>query len=275
MTIGRALVGEVGFAITGAELLSGVGLAGAMVVGNAENLATLTLAQLVRPHTPVVYSAWACAMDPKTSRFSYGAPEFALGANALNASLARYYDLPCYGFGGCTDSKTPDAQAGAEVMMNCMVAGMSGVSLIHDCGYLAGGSVGSMEMAVIDNEIIGYVLRILRGVDVDDETLAVDVIKTVGPGGHFMSQRHTLAHLHEFYMPNLFDRVPEAAWVKAGRRETQQVAQQKAKQILKDHVVRELDAGIRQKISEIVRNAEREITKGKPLGGWQQNSAAN
>jgi len=236
-------------------------LAGAMVVGNAENLATLTLAQLVRPHTPVVYSGWACVMDPKTSRFAYGAPEFAMGVNALNASLARHYDLPCYGFGGCTDSKTPDAQAGAEVMMNCLIGGMSGVSLIHDCGYLAGGSIGSMEMAVIDNEIIGYVERVLRGVDVNDETLAVDVIKGVGPGGHFMSQRHTLNHLRDFYMPLLFNRIPEAAWVKAGRKETYEMARETAKKILKNHSVKELELETKRKISEIVRDAEREITK--------------
>ena len=236
-------------------------LAGAMVIGNAENLATLTLAQLVRPHTPVVYSGWACVMDPVTSRFAYGAPEFALGANALNASLARYYDLPCYGFGGCTDSKTPDAQAGAEVMMNCTIAGMSGVSLIHDCGYLAGGSVGSMEMAVIDNEIIGYVERILRGIDVNDETLAVDVIKGVGPGGHFMSQKHTLNHIRELYIPQLFDRVPEAEWVRTGRKQTNEVARDRARRILKEHSVKPLEKASREKISEIVTNAEKELTK--------------
>ena len=236
-------------------------LAGAMVVGNAENLATLTLAQLVRPHTPVVYSAWACIMDPVTSRFAYGAPEFAIGVNALNASLARYYDLPCYGFGGCTDSKTPDAQAGAEVMMNCLVAGMSGVGLIHDCGYLAGGSIGSMEMAVIDNEIIGYVERILRGVDVNDETLAVDVIKAVGPGGHFMSQRHTLNHVRELYVPHLFDRTPETAWVKAGSKETREVARERARKILKEHKVTPLENEVKQRISEIVKSAEKELPK--------------
>jgi len=234
-------------------------LAGAMVVGNAENLATLTLAQLVRPHTPVVYSGWACVLDPITGRFAYGAPEFAMGVNALNASMARYYNLPCYGFGGCTDSKAPDAQAGAEVMMNCLVTGMSGVSLIHDCGYLAGGSLGSMEMAVIDDEIIGYVQRILRGADVNDETLAVDVIKAVGPSGHFMSQKHTLDHVRELYLPNLFDRGSEVAWVKAGKKETYQMARDKARKILTEHSVKGLENDVKQRISEIVRTAEREL----------------
>ena len=228
-------------------------LAGAIVVGNSENLATLTLAQLVRRHTPVVYSGWACVMDPVTSRFAYGAPEFAMGANGLNAAMARYYDLPCYGFGGCTDAKSPDAQAGAEVMMNCMIAGLSGVSLIHDCGYLAGGSVGSMEMAVIDNEVIGYVHRILRGVDVNDDTLAVDIIKAVGPQGHFMSQKHTLDNIRkELYIPWLFDRTSEATWIRMGKKEIREVAREKAKKILREHSPKPLPSDVKQKIREIL-----------------------
>ena len=235
-------------------------LAGAMVVGNAENLATLTLAQLVRAHTPVVYSGWACVMDPITGRFAYGAPEFAMGVNALNMAMAKYYDLPSYGFGGCTDSKTPDAQAGAEVMMNCLVAGMSGVSLIHDCGYLAGGSVGSMEMAVIDDEIIGYVQRILRGIDVNDETLAVDVIKAVGPGGHFMSQKHTLDHVKkELYIPTLFDRASEVTWAREGKKQICEISREKAKKILKEHRPKPLPSDTKQKMTEIIRQAEREL----------------
>ena len=235
-------------------------LAGAIVIGNAENLATLTLAQLVRPHSPVIYSGWACVIDPVTSRFSYGAPEFAMGTNSLNAAMASYYDLPCYGFGGCTDAKTPDAQAGAEVMMNCLVAGLSGVSLIHDCGYLAGGSVGSMEMAVIDNEIIGYVERILRGVKVNDETLVTDIIKAVGPQGHFMSHKHTLENIRkELYIPTLFDRTSEATWMKKGRKEVRDAARDNAMRILKEHRPKPLDNDIKEKISEIVRRSEKEM----------------
>lgn len=237
-------------------------LAGAIVIGNSENLATLTLAQLVRPHSPVIYSGWACVMDPVTSRFAYGAPEFAMGANGLNAAMARYYDLPCYGFGGCTDAKSPDAQAGAEVMMHCVIAGLSGVGLIHDCGYLAGGSVGSMEMAVIDNEVIGYVQRILRGVEVNDETLAVDIIKAVGPQGHFMSQKHTLDNIRkELYIPTLFDRTSEATWMRTGRKEIREAAREKAKKILRDYSPKPLPSDVKQKIGEIVRSAEKDLLK--------------
>ena len=237
-------------------------LAGTAVQSNAENLAALTLCQLVNPHAPVIYTCWVGIMDPRTSRFAYGAPEFALGTSVFNVAMGQYYDLPTYGFGGCSDSKLPDAQAGAEVMMNGMAAALSGVNLIHDCGYLAGGSIGSMEMAVICDEIVGMILRIVRGVEVDDETMAVDVIKEVGPGGHYMSQKHTLEHVRkELYIPTLFDRASEVAWLKAGRRDIRDVARAKCKDLLREHFPEPLSKDVQSKLRQIVNDAEGELVK--------------
>jgi len=237
-------------------------LSGAGVVSNSENLATLTLSQLVNPHAPVIFTCWATAMDPVTSRCSYGAPEFALGTSVLDATMAHYYGLPSYGFGGCSDSKLPDAQAGAEVMMNSMMAGLCGVNLIHDCGYLAGGSIGSIEMAVICNEIIGMVSRIVKGIEVNDETLAVDVIRAVGPEGHFMSQKHTLKHLEtELFFPKLFDRTSEVTWAKAGKRDLRDVAKENAKKILKEHFPEPLPKDVERQLAQIVKDAEKELLK--------------
>ncbi|MEM3571668.1 MAG: trimethylamine methyltransferase family protein, partial [Candidatus Bathyarchaeia archaeon] len=239
-----------------------VTVAGCALIGTCENLAAITLAQLVNPGAPVIYAGWGTAMDPITSRCAYGAPEFALGTDAINASMAHYYGLPCYGFGGCSDSKAPDAQAGAEVMMNSLIAGLSGVNLIHDCGYLAGGSVGSMEMAVICNEIAGMVYRIVKGVSVDDESLAVDVIHEVGPGGHFLSHKHTLTHVKdEIYIPWLFDRTSEVTWVKAGKKDISVIAKERVKKILKEHQPDPLPKDVKEKLSEIVKKAERELVK--------------
>ena len=237
-------------------------LSGAGVVSNSENLATLTLSQLVNPHAPVIYTCWAAAMDPVTSRCSYGAPEFALGTSVLDATMAHYYGLPSYGFGGCSDSKLPDSQAGAEVMMNAMMAGLCGVNLIHDCGYLAGGSIGSIEMAVICDEIIGMVSRIVKGIEVNDETLAVEVIRAVGPEGHFMSQKHTLKHLEtELFFPKLFDRTSEVTWAKAGKRDLRDVAKEKAKKILKEHFPERLPKDVERQLAQIVKDAEKELLK--------------
>jgi trimethylamine--corrinoid protein Co-methyltransferase len=234
---------------------------GAAVVAVAEALAAITLIQSVKPGTPVIYSGCAALMDQRTGRFSYGAPEFALG-NIILAQMAQYYGLPCFGWGGCSDSKVPDAQAGAEVMMNTLVSAFSGVNLIHDFGYLAGGSIGSMEMAVIGDEVAGIVKRILEGVRIDDETLAVDLIKSVGPEGQFMSQKHTLKFLRrEVYTPTLFDRKPESLWLSEGGRDIAAVAREKARKILKEHVVEPLPEDVRKRLSDSVRNWEKELVK--------------
>jgi len=236
-------------------------LAGTAVQSNAESLAAITLCQLVNPHTPVIYTGWVGAIDPRTSRCAYGSPEFAMGTSIFCTTMGRYYDMPTYGFGGCSDSKLPDAQAGAEVMMNGMLAALGGTNLIHDCGYLAGGSIGSMEMAVVCNEIIGMISRVVRGVEVNEETLAVDVIKKVGPGGHYMSQKHTLDHIREFHLPTLFDRESEVTWTRAGMKDVRDVARMKAKQFLQEHSPSPLPRDVQQRLKEIVKEAEKQLVK--------------
>jgi len=135
------------------------------------------------------------------------------------------------------------------------------VNLIHDCGYLAGGSVGSMEMAVVANEIAGMVQRIARGVEVNDETLAVDVIREVGPGGHFMSHKHTLKWARDAFMPQLFDRTSEVTWTKAGKKQICEVARERAVKILKEHTPEPLPKDVQENIRSIVRKAEKELVK--------------
>jgi len=136
------------------------------------------------------------------------------------------------------------------------------VNLIHDCGYLAGGSIGSIEMAVICNEIIGMVSRIVKGIEVNDETLAVDVIRAVGPEGHFMSQKHTLKHLEtELFFPKLFDRTSEVTWAKAGKKDLRDVAKEKAKKILKEHFPEPLPKDVERQLAQIVKDAEKELLK--------------
>ena len=235
---------------------------GTYLVGNAENLAALTLCQMVNPGTPFIYACWSAVMDPLTGRTSYGAPEFAFTTSVLNAQMAEFYGLPCYGFASPSDSKLPDAQAGAEAMMMALMNALAGVNLMHDCGYLSSGSAGSLEMAVICNEILGNIFRIVRGTEVSDETLAVDVISDVGPGGNFLGHKHTLKHIRdELHIPTIFDRWPETTWMKAGRKATHELAKEKAKKILKEHYPEPLPKDVQRKISEIVKEAEEEQVK--------------
>jgi trimethylamine--corrinoid protein Co-methyltransferase len=236
-----------------------VTLAGAAVVSNAQSLAALTLIQTVNPSNPVFYACWVAATDPRTGRHAYGSPEFAFSTSVINSQMARYYELPCFGFAGCPDSNFPDAQAGAEAMMMTLMNTLSGVNLMHDCGYIAGGDAGSMEMAVICNEICGIALKIAKGIEVNDKTLALDVIREVGPGGHFLSHKHTLKFLEsgEIYIPKLFNRISKEAWIKAGKKQIYEVARDVVRKILKEHSPKPLSPDVQQKLREIIKNAER------------------
>lgn len=231
-------------------------IAGAAAVSNAENLAILTLAELTSSGVPFVLGSLFGPLDMRTARLCYGAPEFAIG-NIVNAGLGEFYDLPTFGFGGCSDSKLPDAQAGAEVMMNALTSAFSGINLIHDCGYLASGSIGSMEMAVICNEVAGMVKRIVKGFKVDDENLAFNVTSEVGPGGHFLSHQHTLKHVSTLYLAELFSKESEVKWAKLGKQDVRAKAKEKVAEILPEHIVK--NKALTEKLKEIVKKAEQEI----------------
>jgi trimethylamine--corrinoid protein Co-methyltransferase len=239
-------------------LSSPVTMGGSLVISNAENLASVVLTQLVKPGTPVVYAAEVNAVDPITGRIPYGDPERAISTGPVNVQLAEFYDLPTFGYAGCTDAKIPDAQAGAEVMMLSLMSALSGVNLIHDCGYLASGSVGSMEMAVICDEVINVVKRIIKGFEVNEETLAIDVIKEIGPRGSFLTHKHTLKHVRdEIYRPKLFDRSFERTWIKAGKRDILKVANSRVKKILAEPRPEPLPEDIQQMLRDTVTSAEK------------------
>jgi len=238
-------------------------VAGTMVVNNAENLASIVLSQLVNPGAPIIYGGWASVMDLWTGNFSYMAPEFALTASVFNSQMARNYGLPNFGYCAGSDSKVPDAQAGAEAMMQALMTSLAGVNLTHDCGYLASGMIGSMEMAVICEEVLRIVSKIVNGIRIDEESLAVDVIRDVGPGGHFLSQKHTLKHLkEEILMPTIFDRTSEASWSKTGRKDVVDAARGRVKKILQEHQPHPLPNHIQQVLAELVKSAENDLVRG-------------
>jgi len=146
-------------------------VSGTYALGNAETLAGLTLSQLVNPGTPFVYGPGVGVADLRNLRFSFAAPEYAMG-HIIQSQMAEFYQIPTFGWGGCPDSKLADAQAGAEAMLMSLMSALSGTNMIHCCGYLSGSQYGSMEMAVICDEIAGMIQRLLAGVDVDKESLA-------------------------------------------------------------------------------------------------------
>jgi len=237
-------------------------LAGEHAVCNAECLAGVVLVQLTCPGAPVLYGIHTSVIDMHTGSVCYGAPEWGLGW-LMVGQLADYYGLPTFGSGGATDSKAPDAQAGVEAFMNAYLNAAAGINLIHNCGTIAHGSSGSLEMGVICDEIINYIQRLLAKIEVNDETLAVDLIRRLGPGGHFMAEKHTRAHLErgEILHPKLFNRQAIPDWKAKGELSAREEAKLKVEAILQDHKVPPLSKEVTEQIDQILREASQMMVK--------------
>jgi len=192
--------------------------AGEIVQGSAESLSGLVLAQLINPGAPFIYGAFATIMDMRTTVFSYAAPEMSLMVAAM-AQMAQHYELPFFGTAGCSDAKFPDAQAAAEAAFSCLASALVGANLIHDSGWLDHGSVASPGYMVLVNEILHMVQQLMAGMPVSDETLALDVMDQVGPGGHYLNEDHTYSHFKDVWYSDLFDRTILDEWRAQGERQ--------------------------------------------------------
>lgn len=211
-------------------------LAGALVVQNAEILAGIVLTQLVREGTPVVYASGSSSADMRTGALAVGAPEMAMH-NVMAAQMARFYNIPSRAVGALTDAKIPDAQAGYESMMNLSMAQNCGVNIIlHAAGALETINCVSYEKFVIDDEMVGMVKRIGRGVETNTDALALAVIQSAGPGGQFLDKPHTFRHCRsEFFQAQLSDRNSFDQWENGGSQSTYERANKKYKAMLESY----------------------------------------
>ncbi|UCH01341.1 MAG: trimethylamine methyltransferase family protein [Candidatus Bathyarchaeota archaeon] len=237
-------------------------LAGTVVVQNAEALSGVVLTQLVNPGTPVIYGTVATIMDPKSGNYVAGAVEMGL-LNVAGAQLAQYYELPIYATGGMTDSKVIDVQAGYEKAITSLMAGLAGANLVHNAaGFLESALTYSYEQMVIDDEILGMVNRALRGIEVNDETLAVNVINDIGPGGHFLAHPHTLTHIgSEFFLPNISDRARREGWEKTGAKDAWQRSRERTRALLKTAKQNIIDTDIKAEVDKIFKEEVQRILK--------------
>ena len=190
--------------------------AGSLVMANAEVLSGITIAQLRRRGTPVVYGSGSGPLDMRTMVATYSSPEFMLHCRAFSELGQRFYHLPTWGFSGCSDSKVPDVQAGADSALWILWTALSGSNLVHDIGYVESGMTCSYEMIVLCDEIIGFVRHLTGGVKLSPETMALQTIDEVGPGGDYITTDHTLTHYKECWYPRVFDRLSYQSWEKAG-----------------------------------------------------------
>jgi trimethylamine--corrinoid protein Co-methyltransferase len=236
-----------------AGLTAPVTLAGMLAQSIAEQLAGLTLTQLTNPGTPVLMGPIPATADMHSGKFLAGSVEFGL-ANAAISQLTQYYKIPNYNSAGLTESKIPDIQAGIEKAHSTLLTALAGSNFIHHAaGMLEDMSTVAYEQFVIDNETIGMTMRVLEGIQVNDEMLAVDIIDRVGPGGHYLLEDHTVEHLRgEYYFPSVvMDRQGRDQWVEEGSHDARARARYIAQQILNEHVPKplpeEVDSWIRNR----------------------------
>ncbi len=226
--------------------------AGAMALANAGELVGLVLAQLKREGAPVIHSGGYHDMfDMRTMVGVYESPE---GRNG-RAELAHYYGLPVFGLAGDSDAKVPDQQAAAEAALSMLIEALYGVNLIHDVGYLESGKCNSFEQLVICDEIINYIKRFMQGLEVSEETLALNLIHEVGHQGDFLSTEHTMRHFREDWYPDLFDRNNFERWQAAGSKTLRQKARERVNEILAEHQPEPLPPDVQRRIDEIVNRA--------------------
>jgi trimethylamine--corrinoid protein Co-methyltransferase len=244
-------------------------LAGTLALGVAESLVGIVVSQLVREGSAIIMGGVYGIMDMRTTIYSYGSPEFNLMQAGI-AEVAHHMKVPVFGTAGCTDSHTLDAQAAAEAAMSVLMASEAGANLIHDCGYTGFGAVGSLFQLVMADEIIGMVRRIMRGVEVTDETLALDDIERVGPSGEFITSEHTYKNFKkETWFPTLMNRMRHSEWESAAGGTTMgDRIKEKTRRLLEETEAPVLPKDVQRQIDAVITKAEeREKKRAAGLGG--------
>ena len=237
-------------------------LAGLLVQENATVLAHVVLAQIFRPGTPVLYGSVSTIANMRLGTVALGAVETVL-ITAASAQMARYYGLPCRGVGATTEAKLPDAQAGLERANTLLQAVLAGTNLITCGGTLDSTMLESHALLMLDDELCGAALRVARGIEVNDDTLAVPIIQEVARSGsgNYLAHRHTLNHFRrEHFIPNLLPREPYDAWVENGSRSALDRARERAHDILARHQPRRLDPALEQEL-----DAYRQMVALRPM----------
>jgi trimethylamine--corrinoid protein Co-methyltransferase len=237
-----------------------VTMAGAVAQGLAESLMCLVTAQLRNPGCPIGLGCNFGAFDMKRGLMSDGAPEMSI-ALAAQAEVAQYFGLPTWGLAGATDSKILDAQAGAEAAFHILAQGQAGLNLIHDVGYMDSSMACAAEQLVLGNEIIGMAKRFLEGFEINTEQLAKDVIAEVGPGGQYLSHRHTFTNFRkELWQTTIFTRQNREAWIQDGSKDTETRIRERILEIKETHKVETLADSLLQKLEEMKNEGQKRLT---------------
>lgn len=231
-----------------------VQLPGLLALQNAEFMAGIVLTQLIRPGSPIIYGGTSSITDMRKGALSVGAPELSVIQNA-QAQIARYYGIPCRGSGGVSDAMVPDAQAALESAIALNTTLRSGSHFIlHACGIL-GAYIGmSFEKFLIDEEILGMLLRLYQPMEINDETIDFDTIKAVGIGGEYLTHPTTFKHCRsEFFQPMLTRRLTHTGWVNDGKKWTHEVAAELLAKRLEAYQKPDIAPSIESELQEYVK----------------------
>lgn len=224
---------------------------GALVVSNAEVLAGITILQLLAPGAKTFYGACGTVMDLRTGAATCGGPEDLL-FQAAAAQLARHYRIPSSIGTFATGSKAPDWQAGVENGLSGMTSWLAGADLLCGAGLLYGARVYSLVELLLDTEIYDLLRHMARGIAMTEDDLALDVIGEVGPGGHFLAQPHTLAHMRGLWQTRFFGRESWEDWESDGRPASQDRALGQLRQLLAEHEPKPLPDGVEDEILGVI-----------------------
>lgn len=230
-------------------------MAGNLAVGNAEVIAATALLQLAYPGAPVFYAAAQTASDPRLGCYTGGGPEDYLFGAATNV-LSDFYNIPLSMGAFATGAKEPNWHAGVDGSFSSFMASIVMSDMLLGCGFLHGSRIWSFAEMMMDCEIFSMVHKMMQGIVVDEETLALDTIASVGPGGHYLAQKHTRRHMRELFMPQFMDRRPYSDWESKGD-DARDWATAKARKILAEHQPETLDPKVSEEMEKIIKSVEK------------------
>jgi trimethylamine--corrinoid protein Co-methyltransferase len=234
-------------------------VAGTLAQENAEILAGVCITQLVRPGMPICYGGICHAFDMRTTQMIFAGPEQALFGVAMT-QMGKHYGLPVYINVGLTDSKRPDAQAGMEAAATLAFGAAAGADIFGHIGISGVDQASSLDMLVMQNEVIGYVESVMREIDFSDEALGLAEIEEAGPGGNFIEREHTVRHFRrELWFPKLLDRRYYDAWLTDGASSMEDRCRARKDELLKAHEVEPLSGDLSRAVDGIVAAARREL----------------
>lgn len=258
-TLIAALKAGINVDIMAMALSGGTGpvtLAGTIVQTLAEQLSGLVLSQIVKKGSCVTFGSCSTIMDLKTGLTSVGAPEWSMVGTAI-ARMAQYYDIPCRIGAGVSDAKVPDAQAGYEFTLNALPMALSGANLIFGAGGLEAGLTFDYAKLILDHECITNIKKLISGVKIDDESMVLDLINEVGPGGTYLTHRHTFQHTRSQSQAIVFDRKTREQWLQSSNgKDLTDMAYEKAKNIIENHKPVALAAGAKETIKDLLTEFE-------------------